>query len=106
MAADRSTKPPSNGSLLPLVLQLLSERVGSMEARILNIERVLMTRSAALWSSEEAGSMGTGQSIWSRLKAAVTVASLLHKAWQMLRLVPWVGMAMEGLRLLLRWFGH
>jgi hypothetical protein len=43
--------------------------------------------------------------MWGRVKEALTLASMLHKAWQMAKLAPWVGMLLEGARLFFRWLG-
>jgi hypothetical protein len=79
MSADPSTKPPSNGSLLPLVLQAYSARMDAMDRRIDLLQRMIL--SQGLWSS---GSPPTPERtatipsmLFSRLKDAWSAMSTL-----------------------------
>ena len=102
MSGDHSTKPPSSGSSLLLLLQVMHDRIAAMDRRIQTIETIHMRGS---WQNQPEPT-DTLPSIWSRLKEAVTVAGILHKVWQALRsVVPWIGMGWEGFRMLFRLLG-
>lgn len=92
MSADHSTKQPSSDSLMHLVVQVLSDRMNSMDARLLTIERVMMTRSGGSRSSEEtAASTGTPMEsgFLTKLTKAGNVIVLAWKMWEIWRKISW-----------------
>ena len=79
-------------------------RLGYLQSTCDRILHAVTARPQATPAASTARTSGLGD-LWGRIKEALTLASLLHRAWQMVKLVPWVGMGIEGVRLFLRLLG-